>query len=341
MKLMKKALAIAFSFSMLAGVSMLGMAQKTEMATAEIAMPHYQQTARAQQASEGLEYLLLKDYMYCVVMSIGTCEDTDIVIADTYEGWPVKEISAYAFDCTNLTSVTIPDSVTIIGEGAFSSCESLKSVVIPDSVTSIGSHAFFRCISLPSVTISDSVTSIGLKAFSGGGSLTSIEVDENNANYSSLDGNLYNKDQTELIQYAIGKEETNFTIPDGVKNIGDYAFYNCGSLKSIIIPGSVTSIGESAFRYCGRLMRIAFKGEQAQWDAIEKGKEWNYSMPADIMFVSDDYNFEDENMDSSVSENDGNHIVIDVGCFGTAGLSTCLALMGLSSFLFIKRKDEE
>ena len=114
----------------------------------------------------------------------------------------------------------IPDSVTSIGNRAFSSCDSLQSVTIPDSVTSIGEGAFEDCSSLQSVTIPDSVTSIGDFAFSWCSSL----------------------------QYV--------TIPDSVTSIGNEAFWGCKSLQSVTIPDSVTSIGDRAFIGCFSLHSI-------------------------------------------------------------------------------------
>ena len=192
----------------------------------------------------------------------------------------VTSIGDWAFDyCASLTSIEIPDSVTSIGYEAFSSCDSLYSVEIGDSVTSIGDHAFYYCDSLYSVVIGNSVTSIGdgafyycysltsieipnsvtyigSSAFSGCDSLTSILVDENNANYKSMDGNLYSKDGKILIRYTSGKKDTVFTIPNSVTSIGDRAFMDCYSLTSVIITDSVTSIGSSAFIRCRNLTSI-------------------------------------------------------------------------------------
>ena len=202
-----------------------------------------------------LEYVLVGETYQ--VKGIGTCRDIDIVIPSTYNGLPVTSIDVLAFSgCSSLTSIEIPDSVTSIGSSAFDDCSSLTSIEIPDSVTSIGENAFYCCTSLTSVVIGDSVTSIGEEAFEYCTSLTSIEVDESNAYYKSIDGNLYDKDAKTLIQYATGKEDTTFVIPDPVTSIGDYAFKSCTSLTSIVIPDSVTSIGSSAFDDCSSLTSI-------------------------------------------------------------------------------------
>ena len=187
--------------------------------------------------------------------------------------------------------MTIPNSVTSIGEYAFYNCTSLTSVAIPDSVTSIGDDAFSNCKSLTSVTIPDSVTSIGDAAFASCTSLTGIWVAEGNSHYANdASGVLFNKDKTTLVQcpgafsgsYAIPNSVTSIvgyafdgcasltsvTIPDGVTSIGRYAFHDCRSLTSVTIPDSVTSIGVWAFCDCTSLTDVYYAGSEAQWKAI-------------------------------------------------------------------------
>ncbi len=195
----------------------------------------------------------------------------------------VTSIGNYAFySCDSLTSMVIPDSVSSIGERIFDSCDNLKEIIVSEgnmkyhssnncivetatktlvvgcstsiipsdgSVTTIGDYAFYNCSSLTSIVITDSVTSIGNRAFYGCTSLTSINVNNNNINYLSQDGILFNKDKTILIQYPARKTNTTYIIPDSVTSIGDGAFYNCTSLTSIVIPDSVTTIGVKAFYY--------------------------------------------------------------------------------------------
>ena len=156
---------------------------------------------------------------------------------------------------SSIKSVIINDGVISIGREAFDYCTSLTSVTIPNSVTSIGDNAFTSCTSLTSVTIPNSVTSIGGNAFFGCTSLTSINVDSNNPNYSSVDGVLFNKDKTTLIQCPCRKQGA-YTIPNSLTSIGNQAFADCKSLTSVTIGNSVTSIGNQAFRGCSSLTSV-------------------------------------------------------------------------------------
>ena len=217
----------------------------------------------------------MTDYSYS---SSPFCNDTKIKVVTIDYG--VTSIGKYAFrSCKNLTSVTMPNSLTSIGENSFDACIDLTSMIIPDSVKSIGEHAFYTCTSLKNVTIGNSLNMISNFVFVGCNSLENIMVDENNLNYSSIDGVLFNKKKTELILYPVGNSRNaysipnsvtsigyyafwgctnlrNIKIPNNVESIGDYAFYNCTSLTSVTIPNSVTSIGNNAFYGCSSLTSV-------------------------------------------------------------------------------------
>ena len=150
----------------------------------------------------------------------------------------------------NLTSITIPDSVTSIGRWAFSFCSSLTSVTIPNSVTSIRDNAFNSCAKLTSITIPNSVTSIGNSAFSSCSGLTSITIPDS---VTSIEGSAF--------YYCTGL--TSVTIGNSVTSIGGSAFYECTSLTSITIPDSVTRIGGNTFAYCSNLLEIDFSTHNA------------------------------------------------------------------------------
>ena len=209
----------------------------------------------------------------------------------------VTSIGEYAFkDRSGLTSVTIPDSVTRIEEGAFEGCSGLTSVTIPDSVTEICDLAFRNCSGLTSVTIPDSVTSFFMdNPFDYCSGLTSIEVDAGNPTYRSKNNCVIKKATNTLVlgcktsvipsdgsvtsigafAFAGCSGLTSMTIPAGVTCIGESAFWGCSGLTSVTIPDSVTRIGDDAFAECWELTSINYRGTREQWEAVNKGDDWD------------------------------------------------------------------
>ena len=220
---------------------------------------------------DGFKYSISQTGEATIIEYIGT--DTAVEIPNEIDGNTVTAIGIAAFyGCTDLTSITIPDSITSIGTKTFQFCTSLTSITIPDGVISIGERAFDECTSLTSITIPESVTSIGKNAFVRCTNLTSITLDNSNTAYSLVDGILFNKDKTQLIKYPGKKDGTSYSIPDSVTYIGSSAFYGCANLENITIPESVTYIDEYAFNSCENLTgvtipsKVTFIGNRAFQD---------------------------------------------------------------------------
>jgi hypothetical protein len=173
------------------------------------------------------------------------------------------------FDCEKLPSLVIPNSVTNIGASAFYACFGLTNITIGTDVASIGDFAFDGCY-LTDIALPDSLANIGNYSFSGcymtnisipghvasiAGTalacpyLEAINVNQTNANYSSLDGVLFNKSQTTLITYPGGRTGA-YATPNTVTNIGDYAFYYCVNLTGISLSDKLAAIGNYAFNNC-------------------------------------------------------------------------------------------
>ena len=169
----------------------------------------------------------------------------------------VTSIGDYAFSyCTKMVSIKIPNGVTSIGDYAFEGCSSLKSIDIPNSVTSIGSEAFQSCNSLTSIQIPERVKSIKNYTFAFCRSLTDIQIPNG---VTSIGYEAF-RDCSSL---------TSIQIPDSVTSIVDYAFELCSNLTSIQIPNSVTSIGQDVFKGCSNLTIYCPDGSTAKQYAID------------------------------------------------------------------------
>lgn len=188
---------------------------------------------------DGINYNLDTEEKTATVVYRSYSGDVVIPASVDYNGTicSVTSIGKRAFyECSSLTSVTIPNSVTSIGTEAFYCCSSLTSITIPNGVTSISNYTFWYCSSLTNVTIPNSVTSIRDYAFEGCSSLKNVTIPDS---------------VTSIGEYAFALcSFTSVTIPNGVTIIDEGTFSGCSSLTSVTIPNNVTNIGVYAFREC-------------------------------------------------------------------------------------------
>lgn len=171
----------------------------------------------------------------------------------------VTSIGDSAFsDCSNLESVYIADTVKYIDGFGFYYCSSLKNITIPDSVKSIGFHVFQGCKSLESITIGKGLTNIDFNVFSGCNNLNDVYYTGDVTDWLKIDFDKYDSNPMCFAKnlYFGNNLITELIIPEGTKNINNYAFYGCSGITSVIIPDSVKTIGDSAFAKCSSLKSI-------------------------------------------------------------------------------------
>lgn len=187
----------------------------------------------------------------------------------------VTEISDYTFELSKLSSIVLPEGLISIGTEAFSSCD-LWKVTIPENVVNIGDLAFAYCSKLQEINLPDSLRTIGSNPFCSCDMLATIHLSTNHPVLELKEDVLFDKVENRLISFPnwFGVKTIQFndpsdpdvvwktfngdsyTIPDGTKTVGDYAFTSCYGLYGISIPSSVTKIGKKAFKYCEYLKEV-------------------------------------------------------------------------------------
>jgi hypothetical protein len=273
------------------------------------------------------QFTFTTNYDNTITITGYTGSNDVVVIPDTTNGYPVISIGTYAFvNCTSLinvtigtnvisigdyaflddfelTSITIPNSVSSIGAATFENCSSVTNVIIGTNVTSVGSSAFANCDNLADITIPSSVVNLGDFVFDGCFELTAITVDAQNPSYSSLDGILFDKNQTTLIRYPPGNACEFYNIPIGVASIVNQAFSDCSWLANVIITTNVTSIGDQAFDDCYFLEAITVDIQNPVYSSVDgilfdknqttlvrcpQFKNGNFSIPSNVTRIEND-----------------------------------------------------
>lgn len=177
----------------------------------------------------------------------------EVVIPEKIAGKPVTEIAEDAFQfCENLTSVEIPDTVQTIGKNAFWSCHKLQHVTLPKNLAAVGDNCFRSCGLLAELEIPVTLQKIGLDAFCDTAWLKNQQTENPLVQVNHI-----------LID-ATTCSGTAVEVPDGVTEIGNFAFYNCGNLQKIMLPASVTKIDWGAFWQCSGLETLTVQGNLAK-----------------------------------------------------------------------------
>lgn len=240
----------------------------------------------------------------------------------------IENIGRKAFsNCSALENLSLPDSVNTIDDNAFYSCSQIKS--ISTLAKKIGNYAFSFCSTLDSLTLSDNLETVGAETFKSTNfeeitipssvsyigekaletnSIKKINVDENNQYYTYIDGVLFNKSATKIIDYPNCAEAEFYSIPQNLESIGDYAII-CNNLNSVYVPQSVKNIGNKGFGFMTMPTsnEIQFKTDFMAYGAIGSAAE-TFCTKNDLAFFTDkpSQNFE------TVSLNAGENAVFNI-----------------------------
>lgn len=193
---------------------------------------------------------------------------TQIAVAPESEHFVVRDDILYSKDLSVLVhypaakeeqEFTIPEEVRKIAGLAFASNYFLMEVMLGDHLEEVGSYAFARCSSLSFMSLPAQTTRLGASPFHDCTMLLEIEVDPSNPCYSSIDGVLYNKEQTQLIQYPAGLYDDFYKVPDTVQEIAENACYDAQDLEVLKIPAGIRKIGDMAFAFCDQLRDVEIR----------------------------------------------------------------------------------
>ncbi len=274
-----------------------------------------------------------------------TGTNLDVTIPGNTNGHVVTAIADHAFEYSALTNVTFPGALIVVGVEAFDYCSNLVTVPLPKGVATIGDWAFGDCPVRTSVTLPVNLTNIGVDAFGNCSSLTNIGVAAGNLYFTNVNGVLFNKSLTMLLQYPGGLAGS-YTVPSSATNIAGGAYFGCHHLTSVAIGSNVTSIGDFAFIDCFALTNIAvsaanpnyasaggvlFNKAQTVLISYAGGLAGSYAISNSVINVADDA-FADCSGLTSLTVGNGVTSIGDSAFFGCTGM-TNLALGSSVGFL--------
>ncbi len=289
--------------------------------------------------TQGLDLQLYNDGTYYICYGRGDSTDTDIVIPFQYNGLPVKEVSVSAFkDDETITSVKFGRNIEVISGYSFYNCTNLQKAVFdcPEAeltspfkyctslqnpvlnVRSIQVESFSGCTSVTKCIIGENVSSIATNGLTGMYSNRAFVVREGNTSYKSVDGDVYRYDGEYMLQYAIGKEDESFTIPEGVIRTGAFAFYEAQNLKEVRISDTVEELGMWSHQRCPALERVYIGKGVSYIDTRAFGLCYNL-----VEFIVDEENTYVVAIDGDLYTNNGNRII--QYCFGKNPVNVELA----------------
>lgn len=191
----------------------------------------------------------------------------------------VTSIGSTCFaDCKNLQNINLPSGLTEIASSTFNNCSSLETIDIPTGVTSIGSWGFSNCHAIKNMNLPESLQSVDVWAFSAMSSVESFNISEKNAYFCTADGVLFSKDMSKLYYFPLGKNTTEYVIPESVTTLGTSSFGKCKYLKDIYVHENVTHIEQTMFGNVNHPMVHTPSGSAMEQYCIENGYKYDNIM---------------------------------------------------------------
>lgn len=238
--------------------------------------------------SKGLAYKVNEDGVSCTVTGIGECSDQYVYIGEEIDGYTVTAIGKAAFYCNaKINGIKLSDSILSVENYAFFDCGNIRTVILGDGITTIGEYAFAGC-KMTSLAIPESVETIATWAFYDCFMLEDVRITDLDRWFAvSFGGSYSNPLQCAGKLYVNDVLLTELTVPKNLEVIGQWNFAGCTSLTKVKLHENVSAISQRAFMDCENLTEIIFTGTVDQWNAVEKGSNWNFHVKDLIITCAD------------------------------------------------------